>query len=115
MLVGHRQLVLTEGEFDALVLWQEARDLVDVALSAAARAGPRLRVLWYLTPYRPSHRLRRRRRGRPRARQLRTLSTRLHRRPPPERRGRNGFHLDGGSLRSWVQFYQAPASELGIT
>lgn len=51
-LTGKDDLLLTEGEFDAMLAWQEARDLVDIATLGSCNATPKGRVLPYLLPYR---------------------------------------------------------------
>lgn len=51
-LTGKADLLLTEGEFDAMLAWQEARDLVDVATLGSCNATPRGRTFPYLLPYR---------------------------------------------------------------
>lgn len=48
-LAGRETIVLAEGEFDALLLWQEARDLVDVAaVGGAGKAHRGLAGRWLL-------------------------------------------------------------------
>jgi DNA primase len=41
-LVGRPTLALTEGEFDSMLLWQQASDLIDAASLGSASIGPRL-------------------------------------------------------------------------
>jgi hypothetical protein len=111
-LQGHAVLVLAEGEFDALLLWQEAGGLVDVATLGACSKRPGLRALPYLLPYgrillafdadAPDRRGVRA--GDQAAERLAALSPRMRRLAVPSGKDATEYHQRGGRLRDWVGF-----------
>ena len=105
-LTGDRQaVVLTEGEFDALLLRQQAGDLVDVAslCSAANSVPPRwlLKLLPYkriLAAYDNDEA------GQAGAAKLAALSRRVTVIQPLEGKDVTDFYLAGGDLGAWIAF-----------
>lgn len=102
-LAGQDVLVLAEGEFDALLLWQEVRQLVDVATLGSCSGAVTEQLLWELMPYR---------RllvaydadegGESGALKLQCLSKRIRRMGLPAGSDVTDFHLAGGSLSDWI-------------
>jgi DNA primase len=104
-LVAGELAILTEGEFDALLLWQEAGDLVGVATLGSCSKGVSTKALRYLL-------------GCPRllvaydvdaegdqgAERLGQLSPRMRRLRPPLGKDVTAFWQAGGRVRDWVQF-----------
>ena len=104
-LAGQATAVLTEGELDALVLWQEAGDLAGVATLGSASKGLDRRALSYLLPvsrllvaYDTDEA------GERGASGLLALSARMHRIRPPAGKDITEFWQAGGHLRDWLQF-----------
>ncbi|HET8626913.1 MAG TPA: primase-helicase zinc-binding domain-containing protein, partial [Thermomicrobiales bacterium] len=102
-LAGRAVGVLAEGEFDALLLWQAAGDLVGVATLGGCGATPGPRALGHLLPVArllvaydadaPGER------G---AARLAALSARLRLLRPPPGQDLTDFVLAGGDLRAWL-------------
>jgi len=104
-LVPGEAAILTEGEFDALLLWQEAGDLVGVATLGSCNRGVSPKALRYLL-------------GCPRllvaydvdaegergAERLGQLSPRMRRIRPPMGKDVTALWQAGGQVRDWVQF-----------
>jgi DNA primase len=104
-LVPGQPALLAEGEFDALLLWQEAGDLVGVATLGGCGKRVSVRALRYLL-------------GCPRllvaydtdaegekgAERLRQLSSRLRRVRLPVGKDVTAFWQAGGRVRDWVHF-----------
>ena len=98
----------TAGEFDALLLWQEAGDLVGVATLGSCSRGISARALRYLL-------------GCPRllvvydvdaegekgAERLGQVSPRMQRIRPPVGKDATAFWQAGGRVRDWVRFEAA--------
>ena len=104
-LIGHETLVLTEGEFDAMLLWQEGRHLVDVATLGSCSSVPSEPVLWDLIPYRRimvAYDMDRS--GEEGALKLRALSARMKRIRVPSG-DLTDFHRAKGSLADWLHFH----------
>ena len=105
-LIGHETLVLTEGEFDAMLLWQEGRHLVDVATLGSCSSVPSEPVLWNLIPYRRimvAYDMDRS--GEEGALKLiRALSARMKRIRVPSG-DLTDFRLAKGSLADWLRFH----------
>lgn len=102
-------LVLAEGEFDALLLWQEACDQVDVATLGSCSGTPSEDVLWRLIRYRRvllAYDMDAA--GEGGASRLLSLSSRLRRIHLPHGEDVTDFHLAGGSLRDWIRFHLTP-------
>ena len=102
-MAGRDTLVLAEGEFDAMLLWQEARDLVDVATLGNATRGidPRatlrlLRASTILVAYDADDA------GRQGARKLGAASGRMRPLELPPGHDLTDYHLAGGGLRQLV-------------
>jgi len=103
-----------EGEFDASAVAGRPATWWNLATVGGCSSRPPAPVLWYLTPYRHIFIAYTQTPRRPRGRAAAHLVHPPASRPPPgARAGRHGFHLDGGSLRSWVQFLPRPASSSG--
>ena len=107
-LAGRRAGVLTEGEFDALLLWQEAGDLVGVATLGSASQGLdecAAQALLPLSPilvaYDPDAG------GRAGAAALLSRSRRMRRAAPPGDGDLTECWRAGASLRDWVRFHLA--------
>lgn len=100
---GMPNLLMAESELDAILAWQEAGDLMDVATLGGA--GKRLNSRWlpYLLSYRriflaydqdkP---------GQAGAQKLASISSRLIVSPPPQG-DLTDFHIADGNIRAWVQ------------
>lgn len=105
---GKTALVLCEGEFDAMILWQQAADLVDVATLAGAGKGLPLRWLVKLLSYKcilaayDADGA-----GQKGAARLADLSRRVRIIKPLEGKDVNDFHLAGGDLHAWIAFHLA--------
>jgi len=105
---GNKPAVLAEGEFDALLLWQEAGDLVGVATLGSASKTLGDRWLPYLLPIptllvaydtdQP---------GENGAGALTSLTARAKRIKPLEGKDITDFWKAGGNLRAWVSFHLA--------
>jgi hypothetical protein len=107
-LAGRRVGVLTEGEFDCLLLWQEAGDLVGVATLGSAARGLDDRAAHYLLPlspilvaYDPDAA------GRAGAAALLRLSRRVRRVALPAGGDLTECWRAGAQLRDWVRFHLA--------
>lgn len=98
-------VVLTEGEFDALLLRQQAGDLADVATLTGAAHGLALRWLVKLLPYRrilaayDADEA-----GQKGAAKLAARSKRVAVIRPLEGKDVTDFYLAGGDLRAWIGF-----------
>ena len=104
-LVPGEPAILVEGEFDALLLWQEVGDLVGVATLGSCNRGLSARALRYLL-------------GCPRllvaynvdgegdkgAERLRRLPSRMQRVRPPVGKDVTAFWQAGGRVQDWVRF-----------
>ncbi len=104
-LVAGELAILTEGEFDALLLWQEVGDLLGVATLGSCSKGVSTKAVRYLL-------------GCPRllvaydvdaegdkgAERLQRLSARMQRVRPPVGKDVTAFWQAGGRVRDWVQF-----------
>lgn len=105
-LAGRDVAVLVEGEFDALLLWQEAGDLVGVATLGSCSKALTARAMSYLLPFK---------RllvaydvdieGEEGAARLLALSARMRRIRPLAGKDLTDFHTEGGNLRAWVKFH----------
>lgn len=109
-LLSRRVAVLTEGEFDAMLLYQEAGDVVGVATlgSCSKRLGIRamrllLPITRLLVAYDTDDD------GEEGALHLLGLSRRMRRMKPPCGKDVTEFWLQGGRLRDWVLFHLARA------
>ena len=105
-LTGDRQaVVLAEGEFDALLLRQQAGDLVDVASLCGAANGVPLRWLLKLLPYkRILAAYDNDEAGQAGAAKLAALSQRVTAIQPLEGKDVTDFYLAGGDLGAWIAF-----------
>jgi hypothetical protein len=104
-LVTDEPAILTEGKFDALLLWQEVGDLIGVATLGSCNRGVSAKALRYLL-------------GCPRllvacdvdvagdqgAERLRQLSSCMHRIRPPVSSDVTVFWQTGGRVRDCVRF-----------
>ncbi len=115
-LPGRKVAVVAEGEFDAMLLHQEAGDLVGVVTlgSASARLPDAwvphlLSVQQLLVAYDADAA------GTKGAAMWESLSTRAHRLLPLVGKDVTDFYLSGGDLRAWVQFALADDWELTAT
>ncbi len=100
---GHTRLLLAESELDAILAWQEAGDLLDVA--SLGGAGRHLSPRWMLDllPYRRIVlAYDRDRAGRQGAQQLQALSQRLVVVTPPAA-DLCAYRQQGGDLRGWLE------------
>ncbi len=102
-MAGRDTLVLAEGEFDAMLLWQETRDLVDVATLGAAYRGidPRaalrmLRAATILVAYDGDEA------GKDGAAKLNAMSGRMRRLELPAGQDVTDYYRAGGDLRQLV-------------
>ncbi|MBN1815049.1 MAG: hypothetical protein JXA14_24660 [Anaerolineae bacterium] len=103
-LAGRRVIVICEGELDAVLLWQEAGDLVDVVALGSKGARPALPWLAYLVGA---------------SRWLVALdrdaddaadwwgefSSRVRRVRPLQGNDLTDFYHEGGDLRAWVSYH----------
>jgi len=111
LIEGKSVAVICEGELDAILLWQEAGDLVDVVAlgSATARPAflPRLVMAryWLVATDRD-------RAGERAAAWWGEFSSRVRRVRPPQGNDLTDFYLAGGDLRAWVEFYLAVVGNL---
>jgi hypothetical protein len=105
-------VVVCEGEFDAMLLYQEAGDLVDVVANGSARTKP---ALLGLSPVARAIRwliaLDGDKAGEKGSEWWDEFSARTRRVWPPEGRDLTDFHMAGGDLRSWVSGH---LDQLGI-
>lgn len=100
-IAGKRVVVICEGELDAVLLWQEAGDLVDVVAIGTKGAKVALPVLTYLVG--ASHWLVALDNDAEReAGDWGRFSARVHRVRPPKGNDLTDFHQAGGDLRGWV-------------
>jgi DNA primase len=105
---GGRPLLLCEGEFDAMLAWQEAGDLVDVATLGGAHKGVKGQWLFKLLPYQKivaaydADDA-----GRSGAKKLTVLSNRVLPVQVPLGKDLTDFHQAGGDLHAWVQSWLA--------
>jgi DNA primase len=104
-LVPGEPAILAEGEFDAMLLWQEVGDLIGIATLGSCNRGLSVRALRYLL-------------GCPRllvaydmdvegekgAVRLSQLSPRMHRIRPLAGKDVTAFRQAGGRVRDWVRF-----------
>jgi DNA primase len=91
-LAGQKVLVLAEGEFDTMLLWQKCRGRVDVASLGSCSGTVSETLLWELLVYRQLLvAYDRDEGGESGALKLQALSARLKRIVPPGRRGRDGL------------------------
>jgi Toprim-like len=104
-LVAGEPAILAEGEFDTLLLWQEADDLVEVATLGSCNRGLSARALRYLlgcprllVAYDVDTE------GEKRAERLGQLSPRMQRIRPPVGKDVTAFWQAGGRVREWVRF-----------
>lgn len=106
-ITGHRVLFLDEGEFNALAVWQEAGDLVDVLATGTASIRPEtLRPFWgmlmaytpILTRFDPDTA------GGRSSSRWQAFSARVRMVETPSGKDPNEFHQNGGSVRDWLQF-----------
>lgn len=115
-LRGRRVALLTEGETDAMLVWQEAGDLVGAATLGSAHARVDARTVWFLLPI--CHLLLAYdldEAGEKGAMLLSQVSPRFKRVRPPIPSGttpKDGYDLTdafqkGWSLRDWVRFHLA--------
>lgn len=105
-LVGHDAAFLTEGEFDAMLLEQEAGDLVGVATMGSAQTQLAGRWLWALRDCRrifAAHDTDEA--GAKGAATLQALSARVRLAPPLVGKDLTDFHLAGGKLKDWVRYH----------
>jgi hypothetical protein len=107
-LVPGEPAILTEGEFDAMLLWQEVGDLLGVATLGSCNRGvsaraPRylLGCLWLLVAYDIDAE------GEKGAERLGQLSPRMHRIRPPMGKDVTAFWQAGGRVQDWLQFERA--------
>jgi hypothetical protein len=104
LLEGRPVVVICEGELDAVLLWQEAGDLVDVVAIGTKGAKiptPYLGTLagasrWLLALDRDAER---------KAAEWGTWSARVRRVRPLQGNDLTDFHLEGGDLRRWATYH----------
>ena len=105
-LEGRRVVVICEGELDAVLLWQEAGDLVDVVAVGSASGRP---VLAHLTRLAGAGRwlvaLDRDRAGEKGAAWWGDYSARVRRVRPLQGNDLTDFHQAGGDLRAWIEYH----------
>lgn len=102
-LPGHAVAVLCEGEFDALLLWQQAGELVSTVTLGSATAKLEGRWLWALSAANRvivayDNDLA----GRTASEQLANVSGRVRQVKPLGAKDLTDMYLAGGDLRSWV-------------
>lgn len=104
LVKGSRVLVICEGELDAVLLWQEAGDLVDVVAigSKTARVptaylGTLAKATRWLVAFDVD--------AEKKAQQWGTWSARVRRARPLQGNDLTDFHLEGGDLRRWVTYH----------
>ena len=105
-LKGRRVAVICEGEFDALLVWQEAGDLVDVVALGSATARPSVAFLarlaaatrWLVATDRDDA-------GEKGAAWWGEYSARVRRVRPLQGNDLTDFHTAGGDLRAWVTYH----------
>lgn len=105
-LDGKRVVVICEGEFDALLLRQEAGDLVDVVALGSATVRPSPRFLAYLLG--ASHWLvatDRDNAGEKGGAWWGDFSARVRRVRPLQGKDLTDFYQEGGDLRAWVTYH----------
>lgn len=111
-LSGKSVAVVCEGEFDAMLLYQEAGDLVDVVAIGSAQTRPALlgvgplakAIRWLIALDADSA-------GEKGAEWWDEFSARTRRIRPPEGKDLTDFHIAGGDLRAWVSDH---LDQLGI-
>jgi DNA primase len=110
--VGHRVAVITEGEFDAVLLHQEAGDLVGVATFGSADARMHTQAILRLLPL---HRillvLDADAAGTAGADRLAGMMSRAVRVQVPLGKDITEFRQAGGNLRQWVRYLLAVHGE----
>lgn len=102
-LSGKDAVVICEGEFDAMLLWQEAGDLVDTVAVGSATNRPALPFLahlagatrWLVSLDNDADKA---------AAWWGRLSGRVRRVKPLQGNDLTDFHLAGGNLRRWVSY-----------
>lgn len=109
-LRGDRPLLFCEGEFDAMLAWQELGDLVDVCTMGGASKGGDLPARWLLRllPYADiliAYDVDENGAGDKGAAALLRQSKRARRAVVPSGGDLGGFWLEGGDLRAWLGFY----------
>ena len=105
-LAGKRVVVICEGELDAVLLWQEAGDLVDVVAVGSASGRPALPFLvhlagaarWLVAFDRDGA-------GEEGATWWGEYSARVRRVRPLQGNDLTDFHQAGGDLRAWVTYH----------
>jgi DNA primase len=103
-LAGRRVAVICEGEFDAILLWQEAGDLLDVVALGSRGARPALPWLahlagasrWLVALDRDADDM---------ATWWGEFSSRVRRVRPLQGNDLTDFHQAGGDLRAWVSYH----------
>ena len=104
-LVGQDMAVITEGEFDAMLLHQEAGDLVGVAtLGSASAKLPDAWVPYLLGVQRLLVAYDTDAAGIEGAAMWEAVTSRVQRLLPLAGKDVTDFHLAGGDLRAWIQF-----------
>ncbi|MDP8924703.1 MAG: CHC2 zinc finger domain-containing protein [Chloroflexota bacterium] len=104
-LTGRRVAVLTEGEFDAMLIHQEVGDLVGVATLGSCSKRLDARAISYLLPVeRVLVAYDRDADGENGAGKLLALSQRMRRVRPPFGKEASEFWVGGGSVRDWLHF-----------
>ena len=107
-LAGKSEVVICEGELDAILLQQKAGDLVDVVAVGSATNRPSLRFLLRLVRYpRWLVAFDRDDAGEKGADWWGDFSDRVRRVRPLQGNDLTDFHQAGGDLRAWVTFYLA--------
>jgi DNA primase len=111
-IASHDTVVITEGEFDAILLHQEAGDLVGVVtLGSAAARLPDAWVPYLLGMQRLLVAYDTDAAGAEGAAMWESVSPRTQRIVPLSGKDVTDFHLAGGNLRAWVQFALAADGE----
>lgn len=111
-LTGKPVVVICEGELDAMLLWQEARDLADVVALGSATARPHPHFLAHLvTARRWLVATDRDRAGEQGAAWWGEFSRRVRRVAVPQGNDLTDFYQAGGNLRAWLEFHLAALGE----
>lgn len=106
-LAGRPEIVICEGELDALVLWQLARDLADVIAVAGATQRPNAQVLLRLAEYRRWFIAFDHDEAGAKGADWWGFAARTRTVRPLQGKDLTDFHLAGGDLRAWVEFLLA--------